>query len=191
MELWEEAIADTKQVEIGKKKRKPRKDERTQEQFNADRAKTLIAMGQYSRANQALMSHGMAENTEQTREALRNKHPQAQGPLEHEPREEGVEAAEVSRESVLKALKRFKRGSAPGLDGMRAEHLTQAVGSTSNTRQSVVLGNLTKLANVMLKGGHPRLCGPLCLWGTPACSPQKGRRHSSNNSWEPAKEASI
>ena len=64
MELWEEAIADTKQVEIGKKKRKPRKDERTQEQFNADRAKTLIAMGQYSRANQALMSQGMAENTE-------------------------------------------------------------------------------------------------------------------------------
>ena len=165
MELWEEAIADTKQVEIGKKKRKPRKDERTQEQFNADRAKTLIAMGQYSRANQALMSHGMAENTEQTREALRNKHPQAQGPLEHEPREEGVEAAEVSRESVLKALKRFKRGSAPGLDGMRAEHLTQAVGSTSNTRQSVVLGNLTKLANVMLKGDIPDSVAPYVCGG--------------------------
>ena len=49
-------------MEIGKKKRKPRKgDERTQEQFNADRTKTLAAMGQYSRANQALMSQGMAK----------------------------------------------------------------------------------------------------------------------------------
>ena len=104
MDLWEEAIKDTKLVEIGKKKRKPRKgNERTQEQFNADRTKTLAAMGQYLRANQDLMSQGM----EQTRENLRNKHPQTQGPLEHEPREEDMEAAEVSSESVLKALKRL------------------------------------------------------------------------------------
>ena len=114
-DLCDEAIKVTKQVEIGKKKRKPRKgDERTQEQFNADRAKTLVAMGQYSRTNQALMSQGMAENTEQTREAMRNKNPQAQGPLEHEPREDGVEVAEVSQESMLRPSSCSRGGLHPG-----------------------------------------------------------------------------
>ena len=71
----------------------------------------------------------------------------------------------MSPEPILKALKWFKRGSAPGLDGMTVEHLMQAVGSTSNTRQSRVLGNLTKLANVMLKGYIPDSMAPYICGG--------------------------
>ena len=175
MELWEEAVKDTGQEERGRRKKKPRKgDERTQEQFNADRAKVLAGMGQYSRASQALMSQGMAEDTQQTRDTLQGKFPPAQDQQEHQPQEEGMEAAEFSKEMVAKALKRFKKGSAPGLDGMRAEHLMQAVGNINNARQSKVLGTLTRLVNVMMKGQIPDSVAPYLCGGRLHAALKKG-----------------
>ena len=92
-----------------KGKKKARKgDMRTQAQFNADRAKVLVGMGQYSRACQALNSRGMADTTNEVRATLQAKHPPAAGPMEHEEQVEGMDAVEFSKEKVGKALRRFK-----------------------------------------------------------------------------------
>ena len=68
----------------GRKMKARKGGERTQAQFNADRAKVLVGMGQYSRACQALSSRGVADSTDEVRATLQAKYPPAAGPIEHE-----------------------------------------------------------------------------------------------------------
>ena len=65
---------------------------------------------------------------------------------------------------VFKAVKSFRKGSAPGPSGLRPEHLKVAVKSPSPNRSDKALEALTKLVNVMAAGKVPAevsryLCG--------------------------------
>ncbi len=167
MELWEETmVLMEKHSPQGRKKgrRKPRKEDvRTQSDFNADRAKKMVQVGQLARGMQALGSLGMAEHTEETVEELKAKHPQ--GHTQHIPHEVGDSTITFTGEHTGKALQRFKRGSAPGLDGMRAEHLLQTVGNLKKRRESACLQSITALANTMMQGNIPDSIKPYMFGG--------------------------
>ena len=64
MELWEEAkeVSGRNRTQ-GKKRRKSQFKEKTQQQFNADRAKKAGYAGRYNKAMETLVSHGMAEES--------------------------------------------------------------------------------------------------------------------------------
>ena len=73
-ELWEEAVNLTVTQTATRRGRRGNMT-RSQEQVNAERARKLTMVGQYSRASQALSSAGMAEQSGATIETLRSKHP--------------------------------------------------------------------------------------------------------------------
>ena len=78
----------------------------------------------------ALGSLGMAGATEDTLQTLRDKHPQ--GENFPEARQVDADPVTFSQEDVVRGLKRFKKGSAPGLDGERAEHILLVAGNLNN-----------------------------------------------------------
>ena len=102
--MWEEAVQLTKvPPKNGNKKMKKDQEEGKSQD------------GQYSRVMQALISAGMAPDTAATRQALRAKHPQANGlPA-------AVPQLTLFLMEVGKAVKEFRRGSAPGPTGLRPE----------------------------------------------------------------------
>ena len=98
--------------------------------------------GQYSRASQALSSCGIDQSSEEAREAMIVKHPQAE--LAETPVEDIEEPPPIINNSdVKKAIKSFKAGSAPGPSGMRAEHLKEAISASASHPSHKALNSFT------------------------------------------------
>ena len=95
------------------------------EEANAERSRRLIQQGEYTRGTQALMSAGLAEHTPDTVRIMREKHPSAPVP-NFQPIGDNQQL-QFTGEQVRKAVLSFKRGTAPGPDGIRAEHLKAAI----------------------------------------------------------------
>ena len=165
--LWEEAQEMTGSDTKGRKRGRRKRQTRSQEEINADRAKKLARVGQLSRACQALSSTGMAEQSAETTATLRSKHP---GPSQEEDEERARRESEretletppmqFDRAQVKKGIKSFKRGSAPGLDGCRAEHLQAMVGNMSSGWEATALGNITNAVNTLVGGDIPEEVRP-------------------------------
>jgi hypothetical protein len=64
---------------------------------------------------------------------MKKKHPVANPPT-FQPSGDSPQLT-FSSEQVLRAVKTFRKGSAPGLDGLRAEHLKVALNRTTPGRQ--------------------------------------------------------
>ena len=161
MDLWEEAVATT-QVP-GPRRGRPRQEVEVDEEVrlrerNARKARTLAQEGQFSRATQALLSGGMADQSHANVQEMRDKHPAATGPVELPPDTE-VPQVKLSHLQVQKAVERFRRGSAPGPSGMRPEHLKTILRSAPN-RSDGALTALTRLVNSMADGGVPATIAP-------------------------------
>ena len=63
----------------------------------------------------------------------------------------------------MKAIKSFKKGSAPGPDGLRTEHLKVIVKTVPPNRQDKVIDAITELVNIMAVGTVPDTVAPyLC-----------------------------
>ena len=78
LSLWQEAKKGD--VTKGKKRKKKKENEPTQDDLNAKRALKFVAEGQYSRASEALLSQGVAQVTSETLKIMKEKHPQAPVP---------------------------------------------------------------------------------------------------------------
>ena len=65
-----------------------------------------------------------------------------------------------TKEQVTKAIKSFKRCSAPGPDGLRAEHLKVAIKLAPPNRQDKAADAITKLVNIMGAGAVPAIVAP-------------------------------
>ena len=65
-----------------------------------------------------------------------------------------------SKEQVTKAIKSFRRGSAPGPDGLRAEHLKIAIKSAPPNRTDKATDAITKVVNIMASGAVPSAVAP-------------------------------
>ena len=125
----------------------------TQEQLNARRANKLIAEGQYGRAAQALTSNGVATVSADSFQEMRAKHPQRAVPnLQPDP---SAVPLVLHRDKVAKSVRGFKKGSAPGTSGLRAEHLKVAINCGSPVQDEKTVTALTKFCNLLLSGGVP------------------------------------
>ena len=149
--LWEEAVSATKIPVIGKKKVQ---SEPSQEEKNAKQAARLAQEGQYTRSLQSLLSAGMAQHSRATVREMQAKHPIAQQSSAFQPENSTTQMA-LSTSQVAKEIKGFKRGTAPGPSGLRAEHLNVSIKSAPPNRTDKATSAITKLVNCMGGGRVP------------------------------------
>ena len=160
-----------------KHQRKPR--ERTvefQREINVRHARQAIEDGQYKKAIQVLMSDGVAQASAEVLNEMLAKHPQAgaiptpTGPV---PR-----PVQFAVEDVVRALRSFPNGTAPGPSSVRANHLKEAVFCPSQGRATYALQKLYNFINVLSAGRvrsavAPLLCGATLF----ACNKKGGGLH--------------
>ena len=102
---------------------------------------------------------GLADHTPATIRAMQDKHPPAQHPNNFQPSKETVQMV-FTAEHVRKAIKSFRKGSAPGPDGLRLEHLKVAIKLSTPNRQDKAEEALTRLVNKMGSGSVPAIIAP-------------------------------
>ena len=105
------------------------------------------------------MSAGLAEQTRENVNIMREKHPAA--PRSSFQPSSDTQQLSFNAEQVRKAVMSFRKGTAPGPDGFRAEHLKAAIKFSTPGRQGVAEEALVKLVNVMTGGGVPSLRSPV------------------------------
>ena len=110
------------------------------------RAARLASMGRFSSACAALEKEGLAPVDEKTFEELKQKHPDADRPIL--PVAQGA-AIRVNSNAVLEQLKSFPVGSAGAYDGLRPQHVLEAVKTAQNREP---LEALTSFVNWLLGG---------------------------------------
>lgn len=121
---------------------------------NRTRCLRLARNGRYGDATKALLSLGEAKNKVAVQAALLAQHPQsaaAELPTEPPP-----QAIQVTAEDVKTALGQFKKGTASGGSGMKAEHLLQAANTLNPEQNDAFLASMTKLVNLLLAGKAPK-----------------------------------
>ena len=159
-QLWQEAVNLTKVPP--KRRRRGRGgrqgEEKTQEMRNSERAKILAQEGQFTKALQALTSAGMADPDRTVLGEMEEKHPPAQGPPLQIPTTD-LPQISFGQAEVEKAVRKFRRGSAPGPSGLRPEHLRVALQAAPGRRDRA-LQSLTQLVNAMAGGGVPERVAP-------------------------------
>ena len=168
--LWDEAVELTRERprqgrqrrRVGARRRRGQREEVEEEQNqarrNAERATILAQDGQYTKALQALTSAGMAPQDRASVGDMRAKHPPATANPKPIPTTEVAQLV-FNQIEVEKAVKKFRRGSAPGPTGLRPEHLRVALQAAPGRRDRALQG-LTKLLNVMVGGGVPEEVAP-------------------------------
>ncbi len=114
-------------------------------------------VGQFRKAVQALLSHGVAvfDDKKQVLETLRRLHPQGALPTMPPgwcPPEEGIV---IDNDGVLAALRSFPKGTACGRSGLRAAHLLQMSGALP-----AYLTTLTSVVAGLAKGSAPKEFAP-------------------------------
>ena len=77
---------------------------------------------------------------------MKSKHPSSQHPLSLQSSDNTLQIS-FTEEQVRNAVKSFRKGSAPGPDGLRAEHLKVAIKLAPPNRQDKTGETLTGLVN--------------------------------------------
>ena len=157
--LWNEAVKLTKKVVRGKR-RGQEQQQPSQEEKNAKRATRLAHQGEYTRAAQSLLSAGLAEHNPSTIRDMQAKHPPAAHPSQFQSEADNTPQLSFTKEQVSKAINSFRRGSAPGPDGLRAEHLKVAIKFAAPNRQDKAIDAITKIVNLMASGSVPDIVAP-------------------------------
>ena len=163
--LWADMVEDeVKRVRLRKKSKAVPPE--LLRRANARRARHAAEEGQSRKALQALSSVGLADATSVVVDAMLAKHPQSPAPLT--PPGPTPPPPTISEAGVLKALKSFPSGSAPGPSNLRANHLKEAVQCPSPDRAAHATRALTGVIQ-LLCAGHgppdiiPHLCGATLL----------------------------
>jgi hypothetical protein len=92
---------------------------------NARRARRAIEDGQFKKATQALTSSGLAQASDEVFSEMLAKHPHDD--LSTLPQKTPPASVQISEAEVLKGLRSFPNGTAPGPSALRANHLKEAV----------------------------------------------------------------
>ena len=155
--LWKEAVKISKSRPKGKRKQRQPAEEKTLKEKNVARATKLGEEGQYTRSLQALVSHGLAEQSREVLQEMKAKHPQSPPP--------NIPASEISAQvftpqQVSDAAKSFHKGSAAGPSGFRPEHMMVVLKGSPPNRSSRAETQLTRVVNAMAKGKLPASVTP-------------------------------
>ena len=161
--MWDESVKACMTPTRGRKKKS--ESQPSQEDKNVKRALRLAREGQYSRSLQSLLSAGMAQNTRANIKEMKDKHPQepvadqVQGPLP----DQDTPQISLTVDQVVNCIKSFRKGTAPGPSGLRAEHLKEAIRSVPPNRTDKAAAAITGLVNCMGGGKVPAEVAPyLC-----------------------------
>ena len=157
--LWEEATRRTRIPPQSGRKKAPDPPAASQEEKNALRAVRLAQQGEYTRAVQSLTSAGLARPDRDTTRIMQSKHPQSARATAFRSSQSSPQMA-FSQTTVMKATMSFRKGSAPGPDGLRAEHLRAATQHAPPNRRAKAEEALTKLVNTMVAGNVPDEVAP-------------------------------
>ena len=154
--LWSEALED------GLSLSRRREHSSSASSINIRRAKLAVQDAQYSKAIKALTSDGLAISSSEVISEMLNKHPQAPPPSL--PTDPLPSLTKLPVSAIMRGVKSFPCGSAPGRSGFRPSHLREAVGCPSPDRANSVLSSLTRFTNLLAAGQSPsfvlpHLCG--------------------------------
>ena len=158
--LWLEVIAEEEKA--ARQRKKPKNvSQGSPRRGNARRAKAAVEEGQYRKAIQALCSGGLAPASPEVLEEMLTKHPQAPTPTI--PTGPVPPPADISDADVLRALKSFPSGSAPGPSSCRANYLREAILCPSPDRAGHALRALCGVVKLLCAGeGNPEVAPYLC-----------------------------
>ena len=123
MQLWAEALEERRGT--CNPKRPKKESSELLRAANARQARQAVQNGQYKKAIQALTSSGLAQVSEEVYHEMLAKHPQVDPPSVASPPVPSVCSMEEGE--VLRALRSFPNGTAPGPPGLRTNHLKEAV----------------------------------------------------------------
>ena len=174
-DLWSETLKSEERLH--KRRRKPKmQSPDSLRQSNTRRARQAMDDGQYKKAAQALTSDGLAPASTEVYAEMLNKHPQSPPPSTlSDPVPSSVT---ISEEGVIKALRSFPSGTAPGTSCLRANHLKEAVFCPSPARANPALLSLVKVVNCLCaRHAPPEVVPHLCGAALFACKKKGGGLH--------------
>ena len=122
-------------------------DHRIQVLHQLRRSMKLIKLGRYRDGLQALNADGIAQINDKVIADLQDKHP-----VKERPRKLASEARPLKIESevVSKCIHSFQKGTSPGCDGLRAQHLLDLINVPEQGKD--VLSAITSLINLVVSG---------------------------------------
>ena len=118
-------------------------EKRTTSKHNFKRSFKLCTLGRYSDALRALDEQVFCADDDESFDELNKLHPKKPHGVVMKPPTKSLVI--TSNDLVANCLKSFPKGSAPGLDGYRAEHLMDATNSVQNKNMSDVFKDLLNL----------------------------------------------
>lgn len=124
------------------------------------RIEAKVADGDVKNAFRLLTSEdSLAPDNEETYNILLSKHPSPSREIRSPPASDSVNPLFVDEQSVLKAIKNFKKGSAAGPDGIKPQFLKDMLAKNCGDAAFRLLKSITALMNFMLAG---KLCPQIC-----------------------------
>lgn len=136
-----------------------------------------LSNGHYTATIRILSSNGLDPPTSDTLFELQQKHIFARPPII--PAEDiSAPALSVNAKDVLLALKSFPKGTSCGRDGLRAQHLLDAMSGVGAAVADEFLKSITSVVNLWLSGKFPPILGNLVASAplTPLLKPDGGLR---------------
>lgn len=152
-------------------------DDISLEDLNLKQCKRKLGDGHYTAAIRVLTSSGIAPHNETTLRELIAKHPSAPAPqIPVDPIDEPP--LNVSKSLVLDRIKSFPKGTSCGKDGLRAQHLIDALSGAAIAIADDLLSSITAVVNLFLRGQCPPSLGEFVASAplTPLLKPGGGVR---------------
>ncbi|KAD3068125.1 hypothetical protein E3N88_36005 [Mikania micrantha] len=154
-----------------------RREEDKERDPNIKQCLRKVRDGHFTAAVKVLCSSGVAPLGDSTLKALIDKHPVVPPPSSpFNPLAQPTLV--VDGECVLKCIRSFPKGTSCGRDGMRAQHLLDAVGGDDSVTSSGLLASITEVVNLWLGGSCPKVLAEFVASAplTPLLKPDKGIR---------------
>ncbi|KAD7476910.1 hypothetical protein E3N88_00046 [Mikania micrantha] len=163
--------------ETGAPKGECRREEDKERDPNVKQCLRKVRDGHFTAAVKVLCSSGVAPLGDSTLKALIDKHPVVPPPSSPS-NPLAQPALVVDVECVLKCIRSFPKGTSCGRDGMRAQHLLDAVGGEGSVTSSGLLASITEVVNLWLGGSCPKVLAEFVASAplTPLLKPDKGIR---------------
>lgn len=148
-----------------------------QESANLNACREKISCGHFSAAIHVLSSNGVAPRNEATLAEIQVKHPTASPPCIPSDSTSG-DPITVDAFVVLKAIKSFPKGTSCGRDGLRAQHLIDAMSGAASAVANDLVASITGVVNLWLAGKCPDGLGEFIVSAplTPLLKPGGGLR---------------
>ncbi|XP_026390265.1 uncharacterized protein LOC113285690 [Papaver somniferum] len=168
--LFEEILQMHKDIQKARKSSKPKR------KSNVETCRKKLSQGHYTAEIRILSSCGVALSGLEILHELQAKHPPAPPIIPTD----SVNAAPitVSSKEVLDAIRSFPKGTSCGRDGLRAQHLLDALSGPTAAVSEDLLSSMAGVINLWLAGTCPAALGKFVASAplTPLLKPDGGLR---------------